>query len=67
MPILQGKVKRIEPDAVWTEIPELAIDQDFPCRWVATNLTVGDFVLVVSLDDAQENIVVVGKLNGEID
>jgi hydrogenase maturation factor len=67
MGAFQGKVTRIEDGEVWAEIADLAVDQDFPCRWVGTNLEVGDFVLVINIDGAQEDLVIVGKMNGEIE
>lgn len=67
MSIFQGKITRIDSDGqVWAEISDLAIDQEFPCRWVNTNIIPGDFVLVVSIDGAQEDLVVIGKMNGDI-
>lgn len=65
--VYQGTVTRLEEDAVWVEIADLAIDQDFPCRWVQPNLIIGDFVLVTNIEGAQEDLVIVGKLFGDID
>ena len=67
MAVYQGKITRVDTDFVWAEIPDLAIDQDFPCRWVSTSINVGDFVLVVNIEGAQEDLVIIGKLNGDID
>ena len=63
----QGRVTRIDDEGtVWVEVGNLAVDQEFPCRWVNTDMVAGDDVLVINLDGALEDLVVVGKLNGYI-
>jgi hypothetical protein len=62
----QGRVTRIDGDGVvWAEIGNLAIDQEFPCRVVNTVIE-GDDVLVINIDGALEDLVIIGKMKSEL-
>lgn len=66
MGVFQGKAIKIDSDFVWTEIPDLGVDQQFPCRYTIKKPDIGDNVLVLNIEGALEDLVVVGSLQKEI-
>ena len=66
MGVYQGRVVKLDDDFVYTEIPDLGVDQEFPCRYTIKKPDINDNVLVLNINGALEDLVVVGSLQKEI-
>lgn len=66
MGVFQGRAVKIDADFVWTEIPDLGVDQQFPCRYTIKKPAIGDEVLVLNIEGVLEDLVVIGSLQKEI-